>query len=218
MNIREVINTINPLSKDYETINLINLQSALQTSKGAKIISLITITIPDFIVMPILECPFDYELVKISYINGIINFDYSTAVNKQREKEAAEKLGLTLIVFREKVKKGEIITPEVFVSQLRKWGTRLPDSPFVSHVLKTGEHKLYLEVKIERSIAHQYYQPSQSKIYNDEIVKPFLNSKSNKTKELQDVEKEIILRDYWVKNIAAIVIEGKGYFIQENLT
>jgi hypothetical protein len=141
------------------------------------------------------DCPFDYELVKISYINGIINSDYAAAVNAQRIREGKK--------------------PD-FVPQKRKWGTHLTDSPFISHVLKTtGEHKLYLDVRILKSIEHKYFQPSTMKIIGDELVKPYLRDKSESF--TQDLEKEVIVRPYDVKNIACIIIDKKGYFITENL-
>jgi hypothetical protein len=210
MNMREIIEKVNPNSLDYNVINLEALQADLQESKGAKIVSLTTITVPDLKQLIDRDCYFDYELIKISYINGIVNFNYANAVNAQRKREAeatAKKLGLI-----------KVTIPETFIPVARKWGTRLTDSPFVSHVLKTtGEHKLYLEVRILRSIEHVYYQPSKKRIIDDEIVKPYLRDKSSSTKIHQDLEKEIILRDYHVKNIACIVIDEKGFFIEENL-
>lgn len=190
INVKEIIHELNPSSKEYREITLQNLQSALQTTKGAKIVSLVTVTIPDLKVNTNTLCKFDYELLKVSYINGIINFNYAAAVNKQREREGKE---------------------ADFVPSPRKWGTRLKDSPFISHVLKTGEHKLYLEVKIEKSINHIYYIPSIKKIISDNEVKPYLREKPESK---QDVEKEIVLRDYNVANIAAITVDGQGYFIE----
>jgi hypothetical protein len=197
MNMREIIEAVNPNSLDYNVINLEKLQADLQESKGAKIVSLITITVPDLKQLIDRNCYFDYELVKISYINGMVNFNYANAVNAQRKREGKE--------------------PD-FIPTPRKWGTRLTDSPFVSHVLKTtGEHKLYLEVRILRSIEHVYYQPSKKRIIDDEIVKPYLKDKSESNKLHQDLEKEIILRDYHVKNIITITIDGQGYFLEENI-
>jgi len=194
MNTREFIEVINPDSKDYTEISLEDLQLALQTSKGAKIVSLITMTIPDLKQLPDRECPFDYELVKVSYINGMVNFNYANAVNAQRVREGKE--------------------PD-FIPSTRKWGTRLIGSPFVSHVSKTtGENKLYLEVRILKSIKHRYLQPSKGISIEDEIVQPYLRKKSESFS--QDVEKEIILRDYDIKNIACIIIEKQGYFIKGN--
>jgi hypothetical protein len=195
MTMQEIIESIKPESKDFEVITLQDLQVALQTSKGAKIVSLITMTIPDLRQLPGTNCVFDYELIKISYINGMVNFNYASAVNAQRKREGKE--------------------PD-FVPLPRKWGTRLSNSPFVAHVLKTtGEHKLYLEVRILKSIDHQYIQPSKGIIIDNEAVKPYLREKPQQI--TQDLEKEIIHRDYDVKNIACIIIDKKGYFITENL-
>jgi hypothetical protein len=210
MDMREVIEEINPNSKEYQNINLQNLQAELVETKGARIVSLTTAVVPELKQLIDRLCVFDYELMKISHINGIVNFKYAEAVNRQRLREAeetAKKLGLL-----------KITIPEIFIAKPRKWGTKLEGTPFISHVLKnTGEHKLYLEIKIERSINHLYYQPSQKKIIDDKIVEPYLREKSDSNKINQEVEKEIILRDYNVKNIICIVIDGQGYFIEENL-
>lgn len=192
----DAIHELNPDSKDYQVIALQDLQLELATSKGAQFISLITVTYPDLNRNVLQPCPFDFDILKVSYINCCINFDYTSAVNKQREREGK---------------------PTDFVPQPRKWGTRLKDLPFIAHVKKdTGEAKLYLEVKLEKSINHIYYCILQNKIYSDEIVNPFLKEKKS-NKEIQDVEKEIILRDYDVKNIICIVFDKQGYIIKENL-
>jgi hypothetical protein len=172
------------------------LQSGLAQTKGATNISLVTVTMPDFVINQTVECPFDYELLKISYISCMINFNYANAVNNQREREGKE---------------------ADFVPQKPKWGSDLDDTPFRSHILaKTGEHKLYLKVRITKSIDYIYYQPSKKKIFENRIVELFLRKK-NSSKEYQDLEKEIIVRTYDVKHIICVVIDKQGYIIKENL-
>ncbi len=185
--IKEIIHTINPKT-EFEVITLLELQAMLQESKGAKFVGLTTITEPDLIA----NCPFKNDCIKVSYFSGIVNWNYQNSVNNQREREGKE---------------------TDFEAKPRKWGTRLKDSPFVSHVLKSGEHKLYLEVKIERSLDHYYYQLSTQSLYQESVIKPFLREKKESN---QGTEKEIILRDYWVKNIAIISINGTNYAIKEN--
>lgn len=187
--IKDIINTIN-LKTEFEVISLLELQAMLQESKGAKFVGLTTITEPDLIA----NCPFKNDCIKISYFSGIVNWNYQNSVNNQRERESKE---------------------TTFEAKPRKWGTRLKDSPFVSHVLKSGEHKLYLEVKIEKTLGHYYYQKSTQSLYSENAIKPFLREKRNSGE--QDLEKEIILRDYWVKNIAIISINNHNYMIKENM-
>lgn len=187
--LKELIVQLNPQASNYKEISLKDLQSELSTTKGAKFISLTTITVPDLSK----DCSFRHDLFKVSYVNGIVNFHYETSVNNQREREGKEK---------------------DFEAMPRKWGTRLKDTPFVSHVLKSGEHKLYLEVKIEKSLEHSYFQPSTRKIVPNDIVSQYLTKKSYSN---QGVEKEIILRDYDVKNILTISFDGNGYLILENI-
>jgi hypothetical protein len=189
----DVIHELNPDSKNYQVIALQDLQAELVTSKGAKIVSLIMATYPELNRNVNIPCPFDYDILKVSYINGIINFDYAAAVNKQRVREGKE--------------------PD-FIPKPRNWGVHIPDSPFISHVLKkTGEHKLYLEVKIERAIDHIFYSITQKKIFEDNIVRPFLKLSS----DAQDLEKGIVYRTPEVKNIITMTFDKQGYFIKENL-
>jgi hypothetical protein len=186
---KEIITTLHPPSLNYDIITLEALQAMLKTSKGTKIVSMVTITDPD------LKKGCNFDVVKVSYVNGVINFNYKSSVNKQREREGNE--------------------PD-FVSQKRKWGTKLDDSPFISHINKDGCHKLYLEIKVERSIYHQYYSFTEERVISEEFIKPFLKEKRSSS-EAQGVEKEIILRDYDVRNIACLIIDGSGFLIKENL-
>src|SRR4051812_25564019 len=97
------INLIEPRSFDFENITLQQLQSMLQTSKGAKIVTLVTITEPDLKKGEGENYnPFYLNCVKVSRINGIVNFHYSNSVNNQLKRENKE---------------------ANFTPQPRKWGT-----------------------------------------------------------------------------------------------
>src|SRR3954471_10720191 len=124
-------------------ITLQELQAVLSASKGAKIVTLTTITKPDLKK----DCPYE-GVYKISVVNGIVNWQYANVINRQLEKEGKEKS---------------------FVPQKRKWGTRLDNSPFVSHVNKEGKHKLYLEMKVERILSTEYKSNDGTVIPQEEI-------------------------------------------------
>lgn len=134
------------------------------------------------------------QVDKVSKVNGIVNFNYTNAVNNRREREA--------------LKAGEA-PPEPFVAHPRKWGSRLDGLPFVAH-----NGKLYLEIKVERSLDHQYVQGST--VLSDEQVKPFLPKKKSNA-EHQGVDKEIILRDYDMGNVEFITCGGTTYELVERL-
>lgn len=171
---------------EYEIISVTQFQALLAEAKGAKIITLTTLTTPDVKK----DCPYK-DVVKISVVNGIVNWHYSYAVNRQREREGKEK---------------------DFEPSPRKWGTRLKGLPFVSHVRKDGEHKLYLEVKVERILSIEY-KDSEGKLIDNKELEPFLKEKKN-SKGLQGLEKEIICRDYSIESIVTINIQGQGYILR----
>ena len=118
------------------------------------------------------------KIVKRSKINCTLNCFYSNSVNLQRQRE------------------GKI--PD-FIPQPRKWGIRLPNSPFVEY-----KGKLYLEVKVERVLSTKYYL--KQKLINYDTIKSFL---LNKKKKSQVTKKEIILRDYCLDNIKSITLRGQ---------
>jgi hypothetical protein len=186
----EIISKIEPRYKDFLKISVKQFQNELQTSKGAKIVTLVTVTVPPMIIK---DNPFVNKCVKISRVNGIVNWHYGNAVNRQLNKEGKK---------------------QNFIPQERKWGTRLNNSPFVVHI-KDGETKLYLEVKVEKSLGYIYFDTETKSLIPISEILSFLKEK-NSAKEFQGVEKEIILRDYNVRNILCIYINQQGYIIDEN--
>ncbi len=185
---------------DYQIINLQQLQALLAEKNGARICTLTVITEPDLyknlvgnnyekIVNPYLS------VKKISRVNCIINFQYSNVVNRQRDREGKEK---------------------DFVASPRLWGTRLQGLPFVSHINKNGEAKIYLEVKMERILEIEY-RDDLGNVIDETLINKWLKKKeTTKIKEHQGLEKEVILKDYNVKNIITINIDGIGYIIMKD--
>lgn len=175
------------MAEIYDIISKEQLQAMLRESKGAKIVTLTTITRPELKK----DNPYS-NVVKISRINGIVNFKYANAVNKQREREGKE---------------------TDFKPQKRKWGTRLEGLPFVSHVNKEGKHKLYLEVKIEKVLSTEYKSDDGS-VIDKKDIEPFM--KKGSFGDYQGLDKEVVIKDYDVANIATIDIDGRGYIIRKD--
>lgn len=84
----------------------------------------------------------------------------------------------------------------------RKWGVR--EGVLVKHNGKT-----YLEVKVEKSYKYVYRLDGIE--VPKEKIEPFLPLKSNSR---QDLEKEIILRDYALDSIREISINSQHFEIQ----
>lgn len=120
---------------------------------------------------------------KISRVNGFINWHYANSVNNQRAREGND---------------------EQFIAKPRKWGNREENSPLVEH-----HGALYLEMKVERSLSHEYRNDFGT--LTDEIIKPFLYEKPDSGR--QEVEKTVILRDYKIDNIVGISMNKEEFVI-----
>lgn len=176
--------------------------------RGATIISMIART--DVTLVGGKSCPLA-GLQKVSRVNGMINWNYTNAVNNQRGRECED---------------GE--TPETFVAHARQWGKRLHEAisekktrllPFVANKQWTGSDKLsieelltidienlYLEFKVEKSFEHTYYLNGVE--IPEEQVKPHLRPSGPSR---QGVENEIILRDYKMTSLQQITLDKMVY-------
>jgi hypothetical protein len=187
---------------------LAGFRSMLFNVRGAKPVTIVTRTEPTLTGGK--KCPFA-GLVKVSTVNGMINFNYENAVNRQRSREG---------------------NAEVFESASRKWGKRLYETPetaarrnprhlpFVAKNWKEDtitvdefneipNDELYLEMKVENSGDYIYMLNGEE--IPKEKVAPYLPKK--KEGERQDVEKTVILRDYKIENVEQITIDGESYKI-----
>lgn len=159
-------------------VNQVQLRKNLEKKKGARIVSFIAETVPD---MRKTGNPFIGKVKKVSHVNGLINWIYSNAVNRQRERE-------------EKV-------PD-FVPLRRSWGERLRGRPFVAH-----KGRLYLEVKVQKSIKHEYFIDGKPATEQEqEEIKSFLSKKEEGTR--QQLDNPVILRDYKLENIKQVSIDN----------
>lgn len=124
---------------------------------------------------------------KISKVNGLANFHYEAAVNRQltREDKSAD-----------------------FEAMPRQWGERLvrPDGTLTPIVQHKGAN--YLELKVQNSLESKY-------VFNDkeldkDVITPFLP----KSVSRQGTDKEVIVRDYKLESVLEATINGELYILK----
>ena len=164
-----------------DTITLADLKALFDTRKGAQIVTLVTHTAPN---MRKTNNPFYGRVIKVSKVNGVVNFNYANSVERQRLREDHPE-------------------PE-FTPEPRAWGVHIPHTPFIEHKGET-----YLEMKVERSVeAPEYFidgEPANAE--QVAAMKEFITK--GKQALTQETEKEVIVRDYKVSNLRAIKIGGE---------
>lgn len=165
-------------------ITLKALAEALMTFKAASIVTIETKTVP---AMKKTDNPYHGNLVKITRVNGMINWKYVNSVNNQRVREGKE---------------------ADFEAEPRAWGIRLPSCPLVAH-----RDRLYLELKVERVFFTEYRTLAGDAVDAEE-VRPFLRQESEGR---QNLDKKVILRDYLLNNIREITWAGETYQIIEEV-
>lgn len=164
-------------------MNVLNAtQLAEVVSGGAKPVTITTTTVPDLVGGK--SCPLAGRVQKVSRVNGFLNFNYQNAVNRQLGREDKE---------------------QEFEAHPRKWGNR--KKGFVYYESK-GEKKVYLEVKVEKSLDHEYYVDGEK--VSDDVVKPYLRPSSPSR---QGTDKEVIVRDYRISNILKLCCGGQEYVL-----
>ena len=153
----------------------------LHAVKGAKMVSIISQTDPGRNKACAGHC------VKQSHVNGVINFHYENAVNRQQAREGGE---------------------ATFEAKPRKWGERIKGTPLVTHKGFT-----YLELKVEKALKTEYFirQPGGvlapcQKSDVEEWLRPTRPSGGR-----QGVQREVVLRDYKMASIIEIRMGGICY-------
>jgi len=127
------------------------------------------------------------DVRKVSRVNVTLGFQYEKAVNRQRAREGGE---------------------TDFEAAPRQWGERKPGTMLVEH-----KGNLYLETKVERSLDCQYFTADGKELTAEE-VKPFLPKKGASR---QEVEKEILVRDYALESIRSIAFGGEQYVMLQDV-
>lgn len=164
------------------------LRSLLLSARGASPVTIVAETIP---AMRKTGNPLVGRTVKVSRVNGMIGFLYANAVNNQRMREQGEDAPL-------------------FESYPRKWGARIEGTPLVRHVGKSGVEEFYLELKVERSLGHEYRVDGCP--VSDETVECWLPKRTEGAR--QEVERAVVLRDYNLRSIRSIRIGGEEYIVE----
>lgn len=156
------------------------LRDLLLSIDGATFVSFSSITDPSWARTK--GNPYVGKVKKHSRVNGVINWVYENAVNRQRKREGLE---------------------ADFEAHPRKWGQRLAGTPFVVH-----KGKVYLEVKVESCRKPEYFDQDGNPV-DPELLKPWLRQSDDSGR--QEVEKPVILRDYTLDNITSITCNGNVY-------
>lgn len=183
---RELAARLDAEATNYAAITRRELQAMLADTHGAEILSFTALTEPAYRKT---GCPWKDNLFKLARVNGTINWDYARAVNRQREREGV---------------------PPDFESLPRAWGTHLRDTPFISHVTKGGDHRLYVKLKVHHSLGHVYLTGDGGTLAEEDVA-PFLAPKRGNPR--QGLEKEVLERDYTVSNMVALKMRSMGYII-----
>lgn len=133
--------------------------------------------------------PFYGRVLKVSFVGGLIGYNYENSVNNQLDREDKE---------------------TNFKSQSRTWGVRDEEHSFLVH--HKGES--YLSVKVQQTNKKPIYLDKVSgKVIPTESLLPYL-PKSKKPNTQRDLDKEVIVRDYKVSNLRKLTIGGERFDFQ----
>lgn len=164
------------------TVTQEQLIQGLKTIKGATIVTLNCKTIPE---MRKTDNPFWGNVFKFAVVNGLVNWIYENAVNRQRLRENLE--------------------PD-FQAFPRKWGQRIRGTPFVIH-----KEELYLELKRQNVLEEEYRDREGNIISKVDLIGYFKAEGEGR----QGVANKVILRDYKVDNIKSLVWRGEEYKVTD---
>jgi hypothetical protein len=159
----------------------------LNLPKGNNFVTAITRTIPN---MNKGSNPFydvtlkDFTVRKISEVNGSIQYDYESNVNRQLEREGKE--------------------PD-FEAAAAKWGNRVGSSCVIEH-----NGRYYFDMRVLKSLGHYYVDLNGNRL-NDDDVTPHVKPHSSSGK--QGTDKEIIVRRYMMANLVSVTINGNKFVI-----
>ena len=159
-------------------MNLHEFKNLMDSKKGASFITITALTTPDWIAG---KNPYKESVKKRSVVNGVINWIYTTSVNRQRLRENKD--------------------PD-FAALPRRWGRRIYKTPFVEH-----KGKYYLELKVERLLSVEYVDTDNN------LVPDAAQYIKVPGPTRQEVNKEIVLRDYYVGNILSFTFNQETHEI-----
>lgn len=168
------------------TINVFQLETLLRNVRGSTAVSLIARTDPRMRKgkKPDLN-PWFGLVAKVSHVNGLIGFKYQNSVNNQRAREGHG---------------------EEFEALPRTWGERIAGTPLVKH-----NDTFYLEIKCEKSIRSEFRHVDTNEKIDRETLQPWLPKR--RESQRQQVEREIILRDYKLTSIVELRMHREIYVL-----
>jgi len=157
-----------------------------------------TVTVPE---MRKTNNPFYGKVVKVQDLSASVgSWNYQRAVNNRRQKEWQKAL----------LSDETTPQPAEFVSEARKWGTRVPNTPFVEH-----KGQLYVELSVHKCL-RQVYLDDQGNPVSKELLEPYLQKSQDGGR--QDLDNPVILRDVKVCNIVSVTYGGDTVEVVEQST
>jgi len=198
-------------------VTLTELRDELFAVKGASMVTMVARTLPDLIGGK-KRSPMA-GLEKVSRVNGVINWHYANAVNKQREREGhgehftaqPRSWGVRLFELLEAERLAAIAErrdpkPRLLPLVAKKWEGRLIT---LDELRTLPPEELYLEYKPEKTLEYHYYREGVE-VSHDEAHK---FTKPSEQPSTQETEKEIRLRDYKLTSIEQLTMNGITYVV-----
>lgn len=180
------------------TLTTAELTQNLTSMDNTVLATVRTVTVPE---MRKTNNPFYGRVVKVQDLSASVgSWSYSKAVNNRRQKEWQKAL----------LSDENTPQPAEFVPEARKWGQRVPNTPFVEH-----KGQLYVELSVHNCL-RQVYLDDQGNPVSKELLEPYLPKK--KEGERQELDNPVILRDVKVENIVSVTYGGQTVEVQEQAT
>lgn len=168
--------------KQTVNVDYMGLVRALMQVKGATPATFVAVT---DVKMNKTNNPYYNRVNKKQKSNVFINFDYAAAVNRKLLKEGKD---------------------ADFVAKQRKWGEKLPGTPIVFY-----KNEYYLEARFLNNEPKVEYIVD-GVVTDKAVLETYLPVKDNTTsKEHQGLDEEIIIRDFKVRNVHEITVNGTHY-------
>lgn len=163
-------------------------QSRLFGLSKATAVGMTAVTVPE---MRAKENPFFGRVVKVSRVNGFINWRYARTVNRQRTREDK--------------------TPD-FAAVPRSWGHRVKGTPLVALVTAEGQTLLYLEIKVQMR-STDFRDRVTGELIGLRDVKPYLIPPAKAVR--QQIDRDIVLRDFRLDHIAELRIDAQAWRVRK---
>ncbi len=159
------------------TLTADELLAELAENTGTRIVTIVTRTDPR---LRKTGNPYAGNVVKVQALNGVLNYDYEAAVNRQRGREDKA---------------------DDFQACARQWGERVAGTPVVMH-----KGKSYLSVKVERCIWRRFETIDTGEMIDPAELDPFMPAKCGSR---QGVDREVIERTIALDSIVSIRMNGQ---------